>query len=83
MAAEVTFQGVATATKSACCLILPDEIAASVQAIRKLHDPAFVRWPAHTNLMFPFVTDAEFGKIAPVLERAFSECKPFEVRALG
>jgi 2'-5' RNA ligase len=43
-----------------CALVLlpPSNIAAPIEAVRRLHDKQFHRWPAHINLLYPFFESA-------------------------
>ena len=40
--------------KSALVLLPPSDIAAPIEAVRRIHDKQFHRWPAHINLLYPF-----------------------------
>ncbi|KAF2033961.1 hypothetical protein EK21DRAFT_48927, partial [Setomelanomma holmii] len=41
--------------KSALCLLPPASITPPVEAVRKIHDKHFERWPPHINLLYPFL----------------------------
>jgi 2'-5' RNA ligase len=41
--------------KCALVLLPPSGIAAPIEAVRRVHDKQFQRWPAHINLLFPFL----------------------------
>jgi hypothetical protein len=47
--------------------------ADDVDALRKDHDKAYGRWPAHVNLLFPFVPVDEFGAAESALSQALSK----------
>jgi len=49
---------------SALALVVPDAVAAPIEAIREKHDPAFQRWPPHCNFLFPFLLDSEISSPA-------------------
>jgi 2'-5' RNA ligase len=42
--------------KSALVLLPPSSIAAPIEAVRRIHDKQFHRWPAHINLLYPFLS---------------------------
>ncbi|MFJ2821150.1 poly(A) polymerase [Streptomyces toxytricini] len=54
-----------------------------VDALRREHDPAFGRWPAHVNLLFGFVPEASFEEAVPLLAEAAAAMAPFPVRMAG
>jgi hypothetical protein len=41
--------------KSALVLLPPSIIAPPIEAIRRVHDKHFARWPPHINLIYPFL----------------------------
>jgi 2'-5' RNA ligase len=43
--------------KSALVLLPPSSIAAPIEAVRRTHDKNFERWPAHINLLYPFLSE--------------------------
>ncbi|AXE27595.1 polynucleotide adenylyltransferase [Streptomyces globosus] len=55
----------------------------AVTALRREHDPAFGRWPAHVNLLFGFVPEASFEEAVPLLAEAAAATAPFPVRMAG
>ena len=42
--------------KSALVLLPPSSIAAPIEGVRRTHDKNFERWPAHINLLYPFLS---------------------------
>ncbi|KAH9870075.1 hypothetical protein J1614_006997 [Plenodomus biglobosus] len=57
--------------KCALVLLPPPSITAPIEAVRRLYDRHFERWPPHINLLYPFLNspstiseDKEGGKIA-------------------
>jgi 2'-5' RNA ligase len=42
--------------KSALVLLPPANIAAPIEGVRRTHDKNFERWPAHINLLYPFLS---------------------------
>ncbi|CAD7696183.1 unnamed protein product [Ostreobium quekettii] len=67
--------------KSAVCLIPPRWLWDEVQQVRCFNDPAFVRWPPHINLLYPFWEDSgdNFSAAAERIAGALSGLRPFEV----
>jgi len=65
--------------KSALCLIPPPEMWGPIQAIRRIYDKSYVRWPPHVNLLYPFIPDTEFGAAVPKLQQALASVIPFTV----
>ena len=53
-----------TSVQSALCIIPPQHLWPDIQAIRKIHDPAYVRWMPHINIFFPFIDETKFETIA-------------------
>lgn len=41
--------------KSTLALLPPAAILAPIDAVRRVHDKHFARWPAHINLIYPFL----------------------------
>ena len=41
--------------KSALALLPPASITAPIEAVRRVHDKHFARWPPHINLIYPFL----------------------------
>jgi poly(A) polymerase len=64
---------------SALALLLPPEVDAPVQAIRRVHDRRFERWPAHINLLYGFVHERHFAEAAARVRAALAQIAPFEV----
>ena len=58
---------------TALCWVLPDHLAQTVDPIRRHHDPAADRWPAHVNLRFPFVPEHHFEAAAELLRTALNQ----------
>ncbi|MET9881958.1 poly(A) polymerase [Streptomyces sp. NPDC006430] len=55
----------------------------AVQELRREHDPAVHRWPAHVNLLFGFVPESSFEEALPVLAEVAAGTAPFEARLAG
>ncbi|MEU2391196.1 poly(A) polymerase [Streptomyces sp. NPDC007369] len=56
---------------------------AAVEELRRDHDPAAGRWPAHVNLLFGFVPESSFEEALPLLAEAAAATDPFAVRLAG
>lgn len=41
--------------KSALALLLPPALSPPIEAVRRVHDRSFARWPPHINLIYPFL----------------------------
>ncbi|KAH7407036.1 2'-5' RNA ligase superfamily-domain-containing protein [Phaeosphaeria sp. MPI-PUGE-AT-0046c] len=79
--------------KSALVLLPHASITAPVEAVRRLHDKHFARWPPHINLLYPFLASpsetAEHGNesnppqlkesIRVRLQKAVQSTRPFDV----
>jgi 2'-5' RNA ligase len=78
--------------KSALVLLPPASIASPIDAVRRVYDKHFDRWPAHINLLYPFrsspsETVTQSGESAPTLkqdlrvriERATQKIQPFQL----
>ncbi|MFK0253985.1 poly(A) polymerase [Streptomyces sp. NPDC090445] len=55
----------------------------AVEELRRDHDPAADRWPAHVNLLFGFVPESSFEEALPLLAEAAAATAPFAVRQAG
>ncbi|AQT71031.1 poly(A) polymerase [Streptomyces sp. fd1-xmd] len=62
---------------------LPPRLPAAVREVRRDHDPADGRWPAHVNVLFGFVPESSFTEAVPLLAEAAAETAPFEARLEG
>ena len=71
-------KGLKKATFTALAII-PKDIQ-QIQEIRKVHDPAYERWPPHINICFPFVDPAEFDHVFNTLEKEFSTFPAFNIQ---
>jgi len=65
---------------SAVVLIPPERVWGPIQAIRRDHDPKVRRWMPHVTLLYPFVPEGMFGRVAERLAEAICGTAPFEVR---
>ncbi|MFF8258795.1 poly(A) polymerase [Streptomyces virginiae] len=62
---------------------LPPRLPDAVRELRRAHDPAHGRWPAHVNLLFGFVPESSFAEAFPLLAEAAAGTAPFEARLEG
>ena len=69
--------------KTAICVVPPQSVWPQLQEIRVFNDRAFVRWPPHINLLYPFHADEgdAFAAAAARCTRALSAVAPFKARA--
>lgn len=76
--------------QSSLCLIPPEHAWGQIQAIRAGHDPSFVRWMPHINLVYGFVPETHFEAAAalvagvvrdqPVIRVRFATLRRFDHR---
>ncbi|MFE2549466.1 poly(A) polymerase [Streptomyces sp. NPDC059355] len=55
----------------------------AVEELRRAHDPAVRRWPAHVNLLFGFVPESSFEAALPLLAEVAAQAAPFTARLAG
>ena len=72
---------------SAVCLLPPRQAWPQFQELRCFHDRAFVRWPPHINLLYPWLEDSTdsdgrevFAEAALRCAEAVAGVAPFEVK---
>jgi poly(A) polymerase len=68
---------------TALAVLLPLAHAAPIQAIRAQHDPSFVRWPPHINLIYPFVPVEDFDAAHALITAALADQAPFSITLAG
>lgn len=68
--------------KSALVLLPPGAVHQPIEHIREKHDRNFRRWPAHINLLYPFLAQPSRAKecIRYRIRQALNEAKPFEAQ---
>lgn len=71
-----------TTTKSACCIVIPDEFADAIQELRITYDKSARRWPPHINIVWPFIPNGYFYDAIKQIEsnKSFQSIKPFEIK---
>ncbi|SHG22896.1 poly(A) polymerase [Streptoalloteichus hindustanus] len=70
-------------SRTAVAWLPPTEVTDAVDGVRRRHDPAFDRWPAHVNLLFGFVPEAEFDRAVALLAEEATGLRPFTARLDG
>jgi len=61
-------------------VIIPPEAAwEPIQAVRRLHDPQFLRWMPHVTMAYPFVPERRLAEAAELLRSAAAGTEPFEL----
>eukprot|EP00039_Didymoeca_costata_P018783 m.334948 g.334948 ORF g.334948 m.334948 type:complete len:215 (+) comp17480_c0_seq1:143-787(+) len=78
MASKTSGSTPTTNVQAALCVLIPEDTVcfADIQDIRSKHDKAFVRWPPHVNLIFPYLHDVEpTSELLQVLQ----DFDPFEI----
>ncbi|MFJ3878999.1 poly(A) polymerase [Streptomyces sp. NPDC090077] len=73
--------GVPATARTAVAWLAPEDPV--VGELRRAHDPAEGRWPAHVNLLFGFVPESSFGEALPLLAEAAAGTAPFTARLAG
>lgn len=65
--------------QSVVVLIPPEELWASIQALRSVHDSKFERWMPHVTLLYPFVPEEHFAEAEALITEALRDLEPFEM----
>jgi 2'-5' RNA ligase len=75
--------------KTALALLPPPSITPPIEAVRRIHDKHFERWPPHINLLYPFLaspletTDSNAPRLTQAIrariEKATAAIQPFHV----
>ncbi|MFE6843936.1 poly(A) polymerase [Streptomyces sp. NPDC057686] len=73
--------GVRATARTAVAWLAPHDPV--VEELRREHDPAVHRWPAHVNLLFGFVPESSFEEALPLLAEAAAQTSPFTARMAG
>lgn len=58
---------------TALCIIAPDTACGHVNQLRELYDKAYGKWPAHINLIYPFVAPENLPRAQEQLKAYFDE----------
>lgn len=75
-AAQLALDASPTTHRSAVVLCPPRSQWAAIQAIRRAHDPSFVRWMPHINLLYGFLPESLFDAAAARLSAAITDLAP-------
>jgi 2'-5' RNA ligase/endonuclease/exonuclease/phosphatase family metal-dependent hydrolase/uncharacterized protein (UPF0248 family) len=62
-----------SSSQTALALVLPDEISPSVNQFRKRHDKAYGKWPAHINIIYPFVPVHQLEAALTLVQKCLAE----------
>ena len=65
--------------KTAAVIIPPQDVWASIQAIRQTHDRKVGRWMPHITLIYPFLPRSQFERRSKQLAAACKSVRPFEI----
>lgn len=70
---------VAPDVHTALAILPPERFRPAIDALRRLHDPAFPRWPPHVNLLYPFVPPDRVDEAVEVASRALAGARTFSL----
>lgn len=63
--------------QSALCVVPPENLCENIDRLRSLYDQAYGRWPAHVNLVYPFVPANRLAQAAErIRNQLASESRP-------
>jgi len=68
---------------TAAVLIPPEEVWEPIQAVRRVHDPHYLRWMPHITMAYPFVPEARLPEAAELLRPALAEVPAFDLTLDG
>jgi poly(A) polymerase len=75
-AAQLALSASPTTHRSAAVICPPRSQWSAIQAIRRAHDPSFVRWIPHINLLYGFLPEPLFDAAATRLSAAITSLAP-------
>ncbi|KAJ1502009.1 hypothetical protein HMI54_009408, partial [Coelomomyces lativittatus] len=64
---------------SSVAVIPPPEAWPPLEAIRRIYDTGFVRWPPHVNMLYPFLHNFQFPEASTKLAAALADFPSFTV----
>lgn len=64
---------------SSVAVIPPPEVWPPLEAIRRIYDTGFVRWPPHVNMLYPFLHNFQFPEAYTKLAAALADFPSFTV----
>lgn len=79
----IPLQDEAKVNLTAAVLVPPEEVWEPIQAVRRVHDPQFLRWMPHITMAFPFVPEARLAEAADLLRPAVGGMAQFEITLDG
>jgi hypothetical protein len=56
---------------TALCIIPPNVMSGDIERLRELYDKAYGKWPAHINLIYPFVTPENLSRAQAQIKAHF------------
>ncbi len=68
---------------TAVVIIPPESAWEPIQAIRRAHDPQFLRWMPHVTMAHPFVPERRLAEAADILRPAVADFAPFDLTLDG
>jgi 2'-5' RNA ligase len=69
-----------TSTQTALTLIVPQNLEAELNSLRRIHDKAFRKWDPHINILYPFVEPTRLFSAVAILRETLRETHSKRVR---
>ncbi|KAH9215550.1 hypothetical protein DL95DRAFT_523221 [Leptodontidium sp. 2 PMI_412] len=61
-----------TSTETALAILLPAHLSSDITSIRLIHDKSASKWPAHINILYPFIPTLFLSHAIPLLQTHLS-----------
>ncbi|KAG4432918.1 hypothetical protein IFR05_011589, partial [Cadophora sp. M221] len=61
-----------TSTSTALALLLPIHLSSDINALRRIHDKSYTKWPPHINILYPFIPILSLHHAIPLLQTHLS-----------